>query len=261
MTSTLLANHLEQISLCATSIGELEFPGAKMFTNALLATHDITALIRDTELHERALFSLAPPPMPTKSQSQLFSASLAGATNSASRQSTTANAARQPKRNTAVATVLGGDLYRKVKRAETGTVSRPYGSARSVENGELDVEVLLAGAEKLCGVYPTAGSAEKIASLRERYEQLTANISHYQDRVARNAQQLDLMYQRTGHDDADFEDDDFAGPAIPARTNAPGMTREDLEREEQEIKDLERKKRGLEERVTGMEKDLGGLMR
>lgn len=261
MTSTLLTNHLEQISSCATSIGELEFPGPKMFTNALLATHDITALIRDTELHERALFSLAPPPMPTNSQSQLYTGSLLGSTKAASRQSTAINTARQPKRNTAVATVLGGALYRKVQRAESGAANRPYGSGRSVEKGDLDVEVLLEGAEKLCGVYPTAGSAERIASLRERYEQLTANIAHYQDRVARNAQQLDLMYQRTGHDDEDVWDDDFPDPITPARTAAPTMTREDLEREEREIKDLERKKRGLEERVTGMEKDLGGLMR
>jgi hypothetical protein len=39
------------------------------------------------------------------------------------------------------------------------------------------------------------------------------------------------------------------------------MTKEDLMREEEEIKELERKKSGLEARVTGMERDLGGLMR
>jgi hypothetical protein len=39
------------------------------------------------------------------------------------------------------------------------------------------------------------------------------------------------------------------------------MTKEDLMREEEEIRELENKKRGLEDRVTGMERDLGGLMR
>ncbi|KFY34136.1 hypothetical protein V495_08206, partial [Pseudogymnoascus sp. VKM F-4514 (FW-929)] len=57
-----LSNHLEQISLSAQSIASLPFPPPKIFTNALLASHDITALIRDTEPHERALFSVPPPP-------------------------------------------------------------------------------------------------------------------------------------------------------------------------------------------------------
>lgn len=60
---------------------------------------------------------------------------------------------------------------------------------------------------------------------------------------------------RTGYDDEEDPAEDDAGDAtIP-------LTREDLEREEAEIKELERKKAGLENRVTGMERDLGGLMR
>lgn len=39
------------------------------------------------------------------------------------------------------------------------------------------------------------------------------------------------------------------------------ITAEDLENEEQEIRELERKKRALEDRVSGMERDLGGLLR
>ena len=62
---------------------------------------------------------------------------------------------------------------------------------------------------------------------------------------------------RTGYsndmDNAKNADED-ADATIP-------LTKEDLEREEEEIKELERKKKGLEERVTGMERDLGGLMR
>ena len=38
-------------------------------------------------------------------------------------------------------------------------------------------------------------------------------------------------------------------------------TLEDLEREEEEIKELENRKRMLEDRVSGMERDLGGLLR
>lgn len=38
-------------------------------------------------------------------------------------------------------------------------------------------------------------------------------------------------------------------------------TREDLLREGIEVEELEKKKRALEDRVSGMERDLGGLMR
>ena len=260
MTSTLLTNHLEQISLCAASISELEFPGPKMFTNALLAPHDITALIRDTEIHERALFSIVPPPVPSKSQVQQFTNSISGSTSSATRNNAAINAPRQPKRNTAVASVLGGELYRRVKDAAGGTdAGKGMEDARLRAKGDLDVDVLLEGAEKLCNVYPVAGSTEMIAGLRERYQHLSANIAHYEDRVARNAKQLDMMSQRTGYDGLDLEREGLTDPETPAP--APSMTKEDLAQEEHEIRDLERKKRGLEERVTGMERDLGGLMR
>ena len=59
---------------------------------------------------------------------------------------------------------------------------------------------------------------------------------------------------RTGLSDDGKTEDEAGEAGIP-------LTREDLEREEQEVKELERKKRGLEERVEGMERDLGGLMR
>ena len=152
MTSTsLLTSHLDQIALCATSIADLPFAGPKIFTNALLSTsHDITALIRDTEQHERALFHLAPPPLPKTGAGSDFTASLGGgggATHgvdwgrgAADRRKTAYGyGARQPK-NRAVAAVLGGDLF----QATRGGVE--------TKKGELDVEVLLRGAEKLAAV-------------------------------------------------------------------------------------------------------------
>lgn len=155
MTSTLLSSHLQQISLCATSILELPFPGPKMFANALLARHDITALIRDTETHERSLFSVAPPCVSSKSQGQQFTGSVSVSTNSGQQASTGhgTSSSRQPKRNTAVATVLGGHLYRKIQNASTGgDANAGYGQARNTEKGDLDVDILLEGAEKLCNV-------------------------------------------------------------------------------------------------------------
>ncbi|PNS21710.1 hypothetical protein CAC42_1564 [Sphaceloma murrayae] len=253
MATTLLSSHLEQISACAASISELEFPKPKQFENSLLSQHDITALIRDTEIHERALFSIAPPPLPSKPD---LNASAGSSYNA--RASATPHASRAPKRNTAVAAVLGRDLFRKVREADGTTSTNSYG-AKNRSKGELNVEVLLQGASRLSEVYPVAGAAGRIEKLRARFEQLSANIAHYEDRVARNAKQLDGMYARQGWEEEDDDGESIVGGVDTGA--ASGMTREDLEREEKEIRDLERKKKGLESRVSEMEKDLGGLMR
>ena len=145
-SSSLLTSHLEQIFLCATSIADLPFPGPRIFTNALLAgTHDITALIRDTEQHERALFSLAPPPLPKTGAGSDFTASVSGvgayggAYGVGADRRKTGYAPRQPK-NKAVAAVLGGDLFQATR------------GGTEMKKGDLDVELLLHGAEKLAAV-------------------------------------------------------------------------------------------------------------
>ena len=126
-----------------------------MFTNALLGQHDITALIRDTETHERALFSVPPPPPPkaqdpssNKRRTTVFQSQAAAPT---------AAEVRAPRRNTAVAAVLGKDLVEKIRRgggggAGSGLGYQAYERGRDTKQGEVDVEVLLEGAEKLCGV-------------------------------------------------------------------------------------------------------------
>ena len=120
------------------------FPPPKIFANALLAQHDITALIRDTELHERALFSVPPAPRPAdaaRRRTTMF-------TNDGGAGA--AGAARAPKRNTAVAAVLGGDLVERIRRGGGGGVGSGLGYRD--HKGDIDVAVLLEGAEKLCGV-------------------------------------------------------------------------------------------------------------
>ena len=42
---------------------------------------------------------------------------------------------------------------------------------------------------------------------------------------------------------------------------APVMTEDDLRREEEEVRQLERKKRGLEDRVNSMGRDISGVLR
>lgn len=245
--ASLFASHLEQISLCATSIGELPFQGPKVFSNALLSQHDITALIRDTEAHERALFHLAPPPLPSKSAAQDFVAGPpSGPAHSTSSRRTTVYGQRQP-RSKAVAAVLGGELYQRTRKE--GAAVR--------QKGEVDVEVLLEGAERLLAVYPIPGAADRITQLRRRHQQLAANIAHYETVVGQQSVELARMNQPTYDDAVDIGDILDDEPTV----SAPPMTKEDLEREEAEIQELERKKKTLEDRVTGMERDLGGLLR
>lgn len=55
-----------------------------------------------------------------------------------------------------------------------------------------------------------------------------------------------------------YEDYD-TGVALQSET--VDVTDDDIEQELAEIRDLEGKKRALEDRVSGMERDLGGLMR
>jgi vacuolar-type H+-ATPase subunit I/STV1 len=55
------------------------------------------------------------------------------------------------------------------------------------------------------------------------------------------------------------EEDDFVS-ASATQPEVPDVTDEDIEREMAEIRDLERRKRTLEQRVAGMERDLGGLI-
>ncbi|KAK3710914.1 hypothetical protein LTR37_009935 [Vermiconidia calcicola] len=247
--ASLLSSHLEQISLCATSIADLPFAGPKIFTNALLANHDITSLIRDTEQHERALFHLAPPPLPKSGSSSYVDSinSAAPAASTAGRRQT-GYGARQPK-NKAVAAVLGGDLYQQTRGADT-----------SRQKGELDVELLLHGAEKLAAVYPIPGANDKITALRRRHQQLAANIAHYETRVAKQTSELQAMTRPTSRSGPSDDGKEADTVVEDAEATVP-MTKEDLRMEEQEVRELERKKKGLEERVTGMERDLGGLMR
>lgn len=110
-------------------------------------------------------------------------------------------------------------------------------------------------------VSPVAGAAEKIASLRNRYRQIGESIAIYEEKVAKQQLKLERMNKSSEFvsESQDEEDDDEDGGVHPAA--GATVTEEDLRIEEQEIKDLELKKRTLEERVAGMEKDLGGLLR
>ncbi|KAK2741365.1 hypothetical protein FQN57_005649 [Myotisia sp. PD_48] len=239
---SLLQRHLEQISQSAAVIAELPFPPPKPFTNALLEPHDITALIRDTEAHERALFSVD-----HNKPSRRATRRVTTFANNDNEKDTLASriyAARDRKNpSSAVARVLGGDMMKAIRQS---TVPTPDPSSRS----GLDVEVLLRGAEMLCDVYPVAGAKEQIAGLRSRHSEITQSLSHLEARVARQAVELEQLNNSESYKYHDID-----------RGRSIEPTDEDFERELAEIRDLEARKRRLEERVSGMEKDLGGLLR
>lgn len=84
---------------------------------------------------------------------------------------------------------------------------------------------------------------------------ITESLAKLEDRVTRNTAELERMSSSYGDEYDDFD------TADPSPVESMEVTDDDIERELEEIKELEEKKRALEERVTGMEKDLGGLMR
>ncbi|KAF7590148.1 hypothetical protein BBP40_003218 [Aspergillus hancockii] len=244
---SLLDSHLEQIMLSSNAIAELPFPPPRIFTNALLGPHDITSLIRDTEAHERALFqtdpsvkSINPSQRRSTRRGTIFSSETEGES-----MASRIYAARNNKNQSAVARVLGSDMMEEIKRS-AGTSTRGC--------GEVNINVLLRGAEILCNVYPVPGAQERITSLRYRHQLITDSILDLEDRVARNTAELDKMSHSYGNDYDDYETMGTLQPDVAEVTDA------DVEREIEEIRELEMRKRALEARVSGMERDLGGLM-
>ncbi|PGG97187.1 hypothetical protein GX51_07442 [Blastomyces parvus] len=257
----LLQNHLEQISLSAAAIAELPFPPPKIFANAMLCPHDITTLIRDTEPHERALFSVDPATAVSSSRQSQRRATRRATTAAAGsalpdlalplpgdRGDSMASriyAAKHNKNQSAVAQVLGADMVDEIKKSR----------------GEINIEVLLRGAEMLCNVYPVQGAQEHISTLRHRHEHLSTSIAHLESRIAEQAVQLQRMNRSQDYSsDYDIADTERDVPVVSAEVSSH-VAEEDLQRELLEIRELEGRKRRLEERVTGMERDLGGLMR
>ena len=251
---------------------EISFPAPKIFTNALLSSHDITSLIRDTEAHERALFSVPPPPPPSTSQNPdppkpsnrrqtVFNVAGGEVTTGPPTDRSARGPAGGPRRHTAVAAVLGGELHAQISRkGGSGSGGGGGEGSGSAAKGDVDIEVLLHGAEKLCSVYPLPGAAERIPAQRQKYAQQSNTLAYYEAKVAEQQEALGRMNK--DH----FDDDDDKGGEGGEDENenqggfGGGMTEEDLRREEDEVRELDRKKRELQERLRTMDKDLGGLL-
>lgn len=236
-------------SILIDALTTCSFPPPKIFTNALLSNHDITSLIRDTEAHERALFSVPPPPSSVTQSSHPVEQE----TKSSKRRQTVFNVASgavttgpptrgiaNPRRQTAVAAVLGGEMHSQLRKGETD------------RKGDVDVEILLRGAEKLCGVYELPGARDRISSLRARYRGGKNTLEYYEAKVAEQNEQMAKLNKTWPGDDDDATADDDDKSDI--------WTEADLRREEAEARELESRKRELQARLRQMENDIGGLM-
>ncbi|KAK5995539.1 hypothetical protein PT974_03948 [Cladobotryum mycophilum] len=152
--------------------------------------------------------------------------------------------ASNPRRHTAVAAVLGGEMHDQLRRGEID------------RKGDLDVEVLLRGAEKLCGVYELPGARERITALRSRFRNGKNTTTYYEAKVSEQADQLASMNKDWMDQD---EDEGEEGEGAANEGGGDEWTEEDLRREEEEARQMEAKKRELQARLRSMEKDLGGL--
>ena len=104
------------------------------------------------------------------------------------------------------------------------------------------------------------GAAERIADLRSRYANVVNSIAQYEDLISEQSVQM-----RGRNRPMTFPEDDDAAdiphPSVKRDVGTQRLTSEELRQEEAGVKELERRKRSLEQRVNGMDKDLGGLLR
>lgn len=107
---------------------------------------------------------------------------------------------------------------------------------------------------------PMAGALDRISALRARHEKVATSIERFEGMVGEQAEQLKRMRRSVSFGGADLDDEEDNIQSA-ARIGPRPLTQEELKREEDGIKELERRKRTLEERVSGMKKDLGGILR
>lgn len=112
---------------------------------------------------------------------------------------------------------------------------------------------------KLIWFSPLPGVLDRIAALRARHEKITASIAQYERSTADQSEQLRKMSRSTSFAADDMDDEQHEGRA--STVGAQRLTQDDLKREEDLVKELERRKKVLEERVDGMKKDIGGILR
>lgn len=103
---------------------------------------------------------------------------------------------------------------------------------------------------------PIPGVRERIAAIRQRHSRLESSIEFYENRIAEQQVQLGRLNRSR-----EYVEELEEAEAEPEVTMFQPMSKEDLRREEEEVRQLERKKRGLEDRVHSMGRDISGVLR
>ena len=101
---------------------------------------------------------------------------------------------------------------------------------------------------------------EKIVLLRARHEQLTSSIKRYEARIAQQTVQLEKINKRSQYSDTEDAKAEHNYDNAKSPLNIQ-VTAGDIQREEEEMRELEKKKQGLVDQVSSMDRDLGGLLR
>ena len=102
-------------------------------------------------------------------------------------------------------------------------------------------------------VSPIPGASEKIAALRVRHSQLNSSIVRFESRISKQTGRLAQMHRSKSFDDSDDDvnsgepDDHIVQRNINEQIE---IIPEDFSKEEEEIKDLEKKKRSLENKIS-----------
>lgn len=123
-----------------------------MFTNAVLYNNDITNIIRDPVYHEQALFTIADPNELTGTQAASDDPARQSAVFDINNEGLGPGATNvAPRKSKAITTVLGGDLADRLKR-ERATDAASSRRRTVAGREEIDIDLLLKGAEKLCAV-------------------------------------------------------------------------------------------------------------
>ena len=107
---------------------------------------------------------------------------------------------------------------------------------------------------------PIEGASGHLASLQTRYDNIVSSIASYEAKVAEQTAQL----ERINRSKANKKDRSMAMHGVGRQTVMPKrkkVSADNIQTEETELKDLKERKRTLEDRISGMERDLGGLSR
>ncbi|KAK6498578.1 hypothetical protein TWF481_011163 [Arthrobotrys musiformis] len=212
--SSRFERHLLQIEEAANDISSMRFSKPGIFTNSQVTRPPITSLIRDTSPYERVLFS---------------SNSNEGFTDSPSKLSSKPGL---------LGSLLDGNLVHQVQSTVRTNQLK----------GDVDVELLLRGAEDLARIYPIPGLDDRIDQLRARYQDLLSSVTLHEELVAAQRTQLDL--QR-----GVVKDDPIRKPKQP-KPSQHSLTKANIQAEEIAIRQLEARKFEMESEIRELDRKL-----